>query len=72
MSEQIKQMNPNQQGANGGLPEQPVSKTKAFFKRYGAFFLLLAAGAVTGPSCLTWQEVPAIRASVFSRNAMHL
>ena len=48
MSEQIKQMNTNQQGANGGQPEQPVSKTKAFFKRYGAFFLLLVAGAVTG------------------------
>jgi len=48
MSEQIKQMNPNQQGANGGQPEQPVSKEKAFLKRYGAFFLLLAAGAVTG------------------------
>ena len=48
MSEQMKQMNPNQQGANGGQPEQPVSKTKAFFKRYGAFFLLLVAGAVTG------------------------
>ena len=48
MSEQIKQMNTNQQGANGGQPEQPVSKAKAFFKRYGAFFLLLVAGAVTG------------------------
>jgi uncharacterized membrane protein YraQ (UPF0718 family) len=32
----------------GGRPPQPGSEKKAFFKRYGTFFLLLAAGAVTG------------------------
>ena len=44
----MKKMNPDQQGANGGKPEQPASKVKALFKRYGAFFLLLAAGTLTG------------------------
>ena len=46
------QQNNNQNSAMGTpaqqKPDQPVSRWKAFFKRYGAFFILLAAGVVAG------------------------
>ena len=47
MSEQQKNNNATENTMQQ-QPEQPVSKTKAFFKRYGAFFILLAASVVAG------------------------
>ena len=37
-----------QQGGAPGMPGQPGNQRKPFLKRYGAFFLLLIAGTVTG------------------------
>ena len=48
MSEQITKQNSAQNGVEGQKPEQPVSKGKAFFKRYGTFFILLIAGVIAG------------------------
>jgi len=41
-------MQPMTGGTTNGNPDQPGSRGKAFFKRYGAFFLLLAAGTAAG------------------------
>lgn len=55
MSEQMKQMqngaaqSPEQAAkAADKMPNQPMGQKKPFLKRYGAFFLLLIAGVVTG------------------------
>ena len=55
MSEEMKQMqtgaaqSPEQTAkAAGNMPNQPMGQKKPFLKRYGAFFLLLIAGVVTG------------------------
>ncbi len=57
MSEQMKQIEtnaagktPEQMAQNGApkMPNQPANQKKPFLKRYGAFFLLLIAGVVTG------------------------
>ncbi len=32
----------------GGMPNQPMQQKKPFLKRYGAFFILLAAGVIAG------------------------
>ena len=55
MSEQMKQMQNGgaqspEQAANaaGKMPNQPMGQKKPFLKRYGAVFLLLIAGVVTG------------------------
>ena len=55
MSEQMKQMqngaaqSPEQAAkAEGKMPNQPMGQKKPFLKRYGAFFLLLIAGVITG------------------------
>ena len=43
MSEQKQQMN-----QAGGTPGQPMQQRKPFLKRYGTFFILLAAGVAAG------------------------
>ena len=49
MSEQQNNKNNSAMGTPAQQkPDQPVSQWKAFFKRYGAFFILLAAGVVAG------------------------
>jgi len=55
MSEQMKQMqnggaqSPEQAAkAEGKMPNKPKGQKKPFLKRYGAFFLLLIAGVITG------------------------
>ena len=48
MSEQKPVMQPTEQNAAGQKPTQPGSPKQPFLKRYGAFFLLLAAGVVAG------------------------
>lgn len=47
MSEQKPVMQP-QGGAQSGQSGQPMQNRKPFLKRYGAFFILLAAGAAAG------------------------
>ncbi|MEZ4508219.1 MAG: hypothetical protein R2881_00770 [Eubacteriales bacterium] len=41
--------------AAGNMPNQPMGQKKPFLKRYGAFFLLLIAGVVTGLVLPVWQ-----------------
>ena len=48
MSEQKPVMQPTEQNAAGQKPGQPNNAKQPFLKRYGAFFLLLAAGVVAG------------------------
>ena len=48
MSEQKPMQTPMEQGAAGRKPGQPDNARPPFLKRYGAFFLLLAAGVVAG------------------------
>ena len=48
MSEQKPKMQPEGQNAASQPPVQPGLSKQPFLKRYGAFFLLLAAGVVTG------------------------
>jgi uncharacterized membrane protein YraQ (UPF0718 family) len=56
MSEQMKPMEnnpvgktPEQRAQNGAkMQNQPANQKKPFLKRYGAFFLLLVAGVITG------------------------
>ena len=48
MNEQKPMMQPEAQNAEGQKPAQPNNARQPFFKRYGAFFLLLAAGVVAG------------------------
>ena len=49
MSEQQNNKNNSAMGTPAQQkPDQPVSQWRAFFKRYGAFFILLAAGVVAG------------------------
>ena len=48
MSEQKPMQTPMEQGAVGRKPGQPDNARPPFLKRYGAFFLLLAAGVVAG------------------------
>ena len=48
MSEQNISVQPTQNGAENQKPQQPASKGKAFFKRYGTFFILLIAGVIAG------------------------
>ncbi len=48
MSEQKPMQTPMEQGTAGQKPGQPNNARPPFLKRYGAFFLLLAAGVVAG------------------------
>lgn len=48
MSEQKQTMKSPENNPAGQKPGQPGGPKQPFFKRYGAFFVLLAAGAVTG------------------------
>jgi len=48
MSEQKPMQTPTENGMAGQKPGQPDNARKPFLKRYGAFFLLLAAGVVAG------------------------
>ena len=48
MSEQKPKMQPEGQNAASQTPAQPGLSKQPFLKRYGAFFLLLAAGVVAG------------------------
>lgn len=48
MSEQKPMQSPTENGAAGRKPGQPGNPKQPFLKRYGAFFLLLAAGVVAG------------------------
>lgn len=48
MSEQKQGMNPEKNNTTGQKNDQPGNPKQPFLKRYGAFFVLLAAGVVAG------------------------